>query len=75
MVRIELYDRQDLQGKILIWFNNPTGMPISFQVMFVNYGLEEMDVCSGGPYSPHFNSTFWKTDTDYPNLFLLKEKY
>lgn len=50
-------------------------MPISFQVMSVNYGLEEMDVCNGGPYNPHFNDTFWKIDVDYPNLFLVKEKY
>lgn len=75
MVRIELYDKQDLQGKILIWFNNPTRMPISFMVMSLNIGEEEMDVYTDGLYSPHFNSTFWKTDTDYPNLFLLKEKY
>ncbi len=75
MVRIELYDEQDLQGKILIWCNNPTSMPISFMVMSLNIGEEEMDVYTGGLYSPHFNNTFWKTDTDYPNLFLLKEKY
>ena len=43
--------------------------------MFLNNGMEEMDVCADGPYSPHFNDTFWKTDTDYPNLFLLKERY
>lgn len=75
MVRIELYDKHDLQGKILIWFNNPTSMPISFTVMSLNIGEEQMDVYTDGLYSPHFNSTFWKTDTDYPNLFLLKEKY
>ena len=75
MVRIQLYDKQDLQGKILIWFNNPTGMPISFIVMSLNIGEDKMDVYKDGLYSPHFNSTFWKTDTDYPNLFLLKEKY
>lgn len=75
MVRIELYEKHDLQGKILIWFNNPTSMPISFIVMSLNIGEEEMDVDKDGLYSPHFNKTFWKTDTDYPNLFLLKEKY
>lgn len=75
MVRIGLYDKHDLQGKILIWFNNPTSMPISFTVMSLNIGEERMDVYTDGLYSPHFNSGFWKTDTDYPNLFLLKEKY
>jgi hypothetical protein len=75
MIRIGLYDKQDLQGKILIWFNNPTSMPISFMVMSLNIGEAEMDVYKDGLYSPHFNNTFWKTDTDYPNLFLLKEKY
>ena len=75
MVRIELYDKQDLQGKILIWYNNPTSIPISFTVISLNIGEEEMDVYTDGLYSPHFNSTFWKTDTDYLNLFLLKEKY
>lgn len=75
MIKIQLYDKQDLQGKILIWFHNPTSHPISFRVMLLNIGEEEMDVCNGGPYGPHFNDTFWKTDTDYPNLFLLKEKY
>lgn len=75
MVRIGLYDKHDLQGKILIWFNNTTSMPISFIVMSLNIGEEEMDVYTDGLYSPHFNSPFLKTDTDYPNLFLLKEKY
>lgn len=75
MVRIGLYDKHDLQGKILIWFNNQTSMPISFTVMSLNIGKEEMDVYTDGLYSPHFNSIFLKTDTDYPNLFLLKEKY
>lgn len=75
MIRIGLYDKHDLQGKILIWFNNPTRMPISFTVMSLNIGEEEMDVYTDGLYNPHFDSTFWKTDTDYPNLFLLKEKY
>lgn len=75
MVRIELYDKHDLQGKILIWFNDPTSMPISFTVMSLNIGEEKMDVYTDGLYRPYFNSTFWKTDTDYPNLFLLKEKY
>ena len=75
MIRIQLYDKHDLQGKILIWYNNPTNRPISFIVMSPNIGEEEMDVDTDGLYSPHFNSTFWKTDTDYPNLFLLKEKY
>ena len=75
MVRIGLYDKHDLQGKILIWFNNPTSMPISFIVMSLNIGEEEMDVYTDELYSPHFSDTFWKTDTNYPNLFLLKEKY
>ena len=75
MVRISLYDRHDLQGTILIWFNNQTRTPISFTVMSLNIGEEEMDVYTDGLYSPHFNNTLWKTDTDYPNLFLLKEKY
>lgn len=75
MVRIQLYDKHDLQGKILIWLNNPTGIPISFIVMSLNIGKEEMGVDTGCLYSPHFNDTFFKTDTDYPNLFLLKEKY
>ena len=75
MIRIQLYDKHELQNKILIWYNNPTNRPISFIVMSPNIGEEEMDVDTDGLYSPHFNSTFWKTDTDYPNLFLLKEKY
>lgn len=75
MIRIQLYDKHELQNKILIWYNNPTNRPISFIVMSPNIGEEEMDVGTDGPYSPHFNETFWKTDTDYPNLFLLKEKY
>lgn len=75
MVRIGLYDKHDLQGKILIWLNNPTNMPISFMVMSLNIDEEVMDVCTDGLYSPYSNSTFWKTDSDYPNLFLLKEKY
>ena len=75
MVRIGLYDKHDLQGKILIWFKNPTSMPISFIVMSLNIGEEQMDVYTDGLYRPHFNNTFWKTGTDYPNLFLLKEKY
>lgn len=41
MTRIGLYDKQDLQGKILIWFNNPTSMPISFIVMSLNIGEEK----------------------------------
>lgn len=75
MIRIQLYDKYELQNKILIWYNNPTNRPISFIVMSPNIGEEEMDVDTDGLYSPHFNDTFWKTDTDYPNLFLLKEKY
>ena len=75
MIRIQLYDKHELQNKILIWYNNPTNRPISFIVMSPNIGEENMDVCTDGLYSPHFDSIFWKTDTDYPNLFLLKEKY
>lgn len=75
MIQIQLYDKHELQNKILIWYNNPTNRPISFIVMSPNIGEEEMDVYTDGLYSPHFNGTFWKTDTDYPNLFLLKEKY
>ena len=75
MIRIQLYDKHELQNKILMWCNNPTNRPISFIVMPPNIGEEEMDVDTDGLYSPHFNDTFWKTDTDYPNLFLLKEKY
>lgn len=75
MIRIQLYDKYELQNKILIWYNNPTNRPISFRIMSQNNGEEEMDVCNGGPYKPHFNDTFWKTDVDYPNLFLLKEQY
>lgn len=75
MVRIELYDKHDLQGKILIWFNNPTSMPISFTVMSLNIGEEEMDVYTDGLYSPHFNSTFWKQDMDIINLFIVKKLY
>lgn len=75
MIRIQLYDKHELQNKILIWYNNPTNRPISFIVMSPNIDEEEMDVDTDGLYSPHFNDTFYKTDTDYPNLFLLKEKY
>ena len=75
MIRIQLYDKHELQNKILIWYNNPTNRPISFIVMSPNISEEEMDVDTDGLYNPHFNDTFWKTDTDYPNLFLLKEKY
>lgn len=75
MIRIQLYDKHELQNKILIWYNNPTNRPISFIVMSPHIGEEEMDVDTDGLYSPHFNDIFWKTDTDYPNLFLLKEKY
>lgn len=75
MIRIGLYDKHDLQGKILIWPNNPTNIPISFIVMSLNIGEEEMDIGTDGLYSPHFSNIFWKTGTDYPNLFLLKEKY
>lgn len=75
MIRIQLYDKHELQNKILIWYNNPTNRPVSFIVMSPNISEEEMDVDTDGLYSPHFNDTFWKTDTDYPNLFLLKEKY
>lgn len=75
MIRIQLYDKHELQNKILIWYSNQTNRPISFVVMSPNIGEEKMDVYTDELYSPHFNDTFWKTDTDYPNLFLLKEKY
>lgn len=75
MIDIQLYDKHELQGKILIWHNNPTNSVISFRIMLQNNGEERMDVCNGGQYRPHFNDTFWKTDVDYPNLFLVKELF
>lgn len=75
MIRIELYDKHELQGKILIWCNNPANRPISFRIMSQNNWEKEMDVCNGGLYDPPFNDIFWKTDVDYPNLFLVKELF
>lgn len=75
MIDIALYDQHDLENKILIWCRNPASQLISFRIMQANIGEEYMDVCSGGPYSPHFDDIFWKTDIDYPNLFLVKELY
>lgn len=75
MLDIKLYDQHDLENKVIIWRKSDEDYPKSFLVMNQNIWSKEMLILEWGLYATHYCDEFYKVDTDYPYLFVLKERF
>lgn len=74
MVNIMLYDQHNLENKVIIW-QRGANYPKSFLIMDQCIGQEEMLILQWDLYAIHYSDEFYKVDSDYPDLFILKEKF
>lgn len=75
MIYRDLYDNQDLDNKIIIWFTAYNSKYQCFNVINQRIGMDGMSICKSELYNGYTGSIFWKQDMDFPNLFVVKELY
>ena len=74
MLDVSLYDQHDLENKIIIW-RKYNDYPRSFRVTDQFIDATEMLISEYDLYAIHYADGFYKVDTDYPCLFIVKELY
>ncbi len=75
MIRRDLYDKQDLDNKIIIWHLHLRNECKSFKILSQRIGMDGMSISKCGLYRPFNDTIFWKQDTDLPQLFVVKKLY
>lgn len=75
MLSHDLYDKQDIDNKIIIWTGRDNNRYQSFKVVNQHIGWDGMNICACDLYKPCRASIFWKQDTDIISLFVVKKLY
>lgn len=75
MIRRDLYDKQDLDNKIIIWHLNWRNEYRTFKILSQRIDLDGMNVFKCDLFRSYGDTIFWKQDTDFPRLFVVKELY
>lgn len=75
MIRSDLYDKQDLDNKIIIWDLNWRDEYKSFKILNQRIGFDGMDICKCDLFRSYGDTIFWKQDMDLPRLFVVKKLY
>lgn len=75
MIRRDLYDKQDLDNKIIIWHLHWRNEYKSFKILSQRIDLDGMNVCGCDLFRSYGDTIFWKQDTDLPHLFVMKKLY
>lgn len=75
MIRCDLYDKQDLDNKIIIWKRRNNNKYRCFKVVSQRIGASGMNICVCDLYTPYRANIFWKQDMDIINLFIVKKLY
>lgn len=73
MLDASLYDQHDLQNKTIIWLKY--GYYKSFHIEEQCVGGDAMVISECSLYAMHEADEFYKVDTDYLGLFIVKELY
>ena len=75
MIRRDLYDKQDLDNKIIIWHVHWRNEYRTFKILSQRIDLDGMKVFKCDLFRSYGGTIFWKQDTDFPQLFVVKELY
>lgn len=75
MIICDLYDKQDLDNKIIIWKGRNNNKYQCFKIVSQRIGANGMSICACDLYIPYIASIFWKQDMDIINLFIVKQLY
>jgi hypothetical protein len=75
MIDRDLYDKQDLDNKIIIWHLHWRNEYKSFKILSQRIGLDGMNVGKCDLFRSYGDTIFWKQDTDFPQLFVVKKLY
>lgn len=75
MIRRDLYDKQDLDNKIIIWHLYWRNEYKSFKVLSKRIGFDGMNTGKYDLFSSYGNTMFWKRGTALPQLFVVKKLY
>lgn len=75
MIRRDLYDKQDLDNKIIIWHLHLRNEYKSFKILSQRIDLDDMNIGKSDLFSSHGGTIFWKQNTDLPQLFVVKKLY
>lgn len=73
MIRRDLYDRHDLDNKIIIWHLHWRNEYKSFKILSQRIDLDGMNVGTCDLFRSYGATIFWKQDTDVPHLFVVKK--
>lgn len=75
MIRCDLYDKQDLDNKIIIWHLHLRNEYKSFKILNKRIGLKGMNIGKFDLFRSYGDTIFWKQDADFPQLFVVKKLY
>lgn len=75
MIRRDLYDKQDLDNKIIIWNLRWSNEYKSFKILNQRIGSDGMNIGQSDLFRSYGGAIFWKQDTDLPQLFVVKKLY
>lgn len=75
MIDRDLYDKQDLDNKIIIWHLSWRNEYKSFKILSQRIGLDGMNIGKCDLFHSYRDTIFWKQDADVPRLFVVKKLY
>lgn len=75
MIRCDLYDKQDLDNKIIIWHLHLSNKYKSFKILSQRIDLDGMNIGKCDLFHSYGYHIFWKQDTNFPQLFVVKKLY
>ena len=75
MIRRDLYDKQDLDNKIIIWHLHLHNEYKSFKILSQRIDLNGINIGKCDLFRSYGDTIFWKQDTDVPHLFIVKKLY
>ena len=75
MIRRDLYDKQDLDNKIIIWHLHLRNEYKSFKILSQRIDLNSMNIGKSDLFRSYEDTIFWKQDADLPQLFVVKKLY
>ena len=75
MIRLDLYDKQDLDNKIIIWHLRWRNEYKSFKILNKRIGFNGMNIGKSDLFRSYGDTIFWKQDTDFLQLFVVKKLY
>lgn len=75
MIRRDLYDKQDLDNKIIIWHLHLLNEYKSFKILSQCIDSDGMNIGKSDLFRSYRDTIFWKQDKDLPQLFVVKKLY